>query len=594
MDCRSAASQAPRLGAGPARGRSLASGMGLVHHPLTITPSSAGSSKMSESRQPDTEHELPEYRAIFDNAAVGIVFTRQRNIYRCNRRSGELLGYPPDALNGLPGRTIYPSQESYDAIGRQAGPLLAAGEAFESDWQYQRRDGQLVWCHVYGRAVDPQNTDLGTVWILEDVSEARRVLAAHEQALAEMQAIMDNASVAIVFTCERRITRYNPRFGELFGYPGDSAIGLAGRALYRSDEEYAETGRLAFPLLSQGKPFQHEQFLRRSDDSEFWGNLIAYLIDPDDPARGTIWLIDDRSAFKQAEEALQDNLLQLKETNRRLEEAQNQLLQSEKLASIGQLAAGVAHEINNPVGFVSSNMRTLAGYAGNLLELIDAYAAATARVQLPADAAATLESIRQSIDIDFLRGDLQDLLRESDDGLQRVRRIVQDLKDFSHVDSGEWQAIDLNACIRSTLNVVWNEIKFKARVEFELGELPAVHCNAPQINQVIMNLLLNAAHAIEGSGTITIRTSHDETMAWFEIEDTGSGMSAQVRKRIFEPFFTTKPVGQGTGLGLSVSYGIVSKHGGRMEVFSTPGVGTRFRVSLPIAGLPDGLVAATA
>lgn len=542
---------------------------------------------MSPCFDTDKEHELLEYQAIFDNAAVAIMYTRDRVFYRCNRRSLELLGYRPGELEGLPGITIYPSQESYDELGRQASPLLSKGLAFEADWQYKCRDGQLVWCHVYARAVDPQHTDQGTVWILEDVTHARQIAQEHVQALAEMQAIMDNASVAILFTQNRQVTRCNPKFAELFGYPRDSIIGQPARILYHSDEDYAEIGRLAFPLLSQGKPFQSELFMRRADGSSLWTNLIGYLIDPKEPAKGTIWLAEDRSAFKQAEEALQENLLQLKETNRRLEDAQNQLLQSEKLASIGQLAAGVAHEINNPIGFVSSNMRTLSTYTDDLLRLIDAYAAAVSCVQLPADTAAALQSTLQSVEIDYLRKDLKELLQESGDGLNRVRQIVQDLKDFSHVDTGQWIAVNLNACIKSTLNVVWNEIKFKAKVEFEWGELPEVLCNAPQINQVILNLLVNAGHAIETQGLITIRTGHDDTMAWFEIEDTGCGMSESVQKRIFEPFFTTKPIGQGTGLGLSVSYGIINKHGGRIEVFSTPGVGTRFRVWLPIQGTPD-------
>lgn len=542
---------------------------------------------MSPCFDTDKEHELLEYQAIFDNAAVAIMYTRDRVFYRCNRRSLELLGYGPGELEGLPGITIYPSQESYDELGRQASPLLSKGLAFEADWQYKCRDGQLVWCHVYARAVDPQHTDQGTVWILEDVTQARQIALEHEQALAEMQAIMDNASVAILFTQNRIVTRCNPKFAELFGYTRDGIIGKPARILYHNDEDYAEIGRLAFPLLSQGKPFKSELFMRRADGSSLWANLIGYLIDPKEPAKGTIWLAEDRSAFKQAEEALQENLLQLKETNRRLEDAQNQLLQSEKLASIGQLAAGVAHEINNPIGFVSSNMRTLSTYTDDLLRLIDAYAAAVTRVQLPADAAAALQSTLQSVEIDYLRKDLKELLHESGDGLNRVRQIVQDLKDFSHVDTGQWMAVNLNACIKSTLNVVWNEIKFKAKVEFEWGELPEVLCNAPQINQVVLNLLVNAGHAIETQGLITIRTGHDDTMAWFEIEDTGCGMSEPVQKRIFEPFFTTKPIGQGTGLGLSVSYGIISKHGGRIEVFSTPGVGTRFRVWLPILGTPD-------
>jgi signal transduction histidine kinase len=233
-------------------------------------------------------------------------------------------------------------------------------------------------------------------------------------------------------------------------------------------------------------------------------------------------------------------------------------------------------------------MRTLSTYTADLLRLIDAYAAALATTQLPATAAAALQAVCQSVEIDYLRDDLKALLQESSDGLERVRQIVQNLKDFSHVDSGEWMSVDLNACIKSTLNVVSNEIKYKATVQRELAELPEVLCNAPQVNQVILNLLVNAAHAIETQGTITIRSGHDQTLAWFEVEDTGCGMSEQVQKRIFEPFFTTKPVGKGTGLGLSVSYGIISKHGGHIEVASTPGVGTRFRVWLPIKGSPPG------
>ncbi|MCP5250022.1 MAG: PAS domain S-box protein [Candidatus Accumulibacter sp.] len=530
------------------------------------------------------DSQLLEYRAIFENAAVGIVYTRDRVIYRCNERAAEILGYPREELEGLPGIATYPSAENYEAIGRRAGPLLAAGKAFQSDWQYRRKDGSLIWCLVYGRAVDPQQTDAGTVWVLEDVTEARRMAAAHSLAMAEMQAILDNASVAIVFTRDRKIIRCNPAFAERFGYPDDTAIGLPGRLLYRSDEEYAEVGRLAHPLLSTGQPFQHEMYLQHADGRPIWANAIGYLIDASDPTKGTIWLLEDRSAFKQAEEALRANLIELRETNRRLEETQNQLLQSEKLASIGQLAAGVAHEINNPVGFVSSNLHTLGEYVNTLFELVDAYEAALGLVSLPAGAQAKLDAVRRHADVGYLRADALDLLGESVDGVKRVRQIVQDLKDFSHVDAGEWKRVDLNACIASTLNVVSNEIKYKAKVERDLAVLPEVLCNAPQISQVIMNLLVNAAQAIETSGIIRLATGAEGDWAWFEVADDGKGMSEEVKKRIFEPFYTTKAVGQGTGLGLSVSYGIVGKHGGRIEVFSAPDQGARFRVWLPVNG----------
>jgi signal transduction histidine kinase len=267
----------------------------------------------------------------------------------------------------------------------------------------------------------------------------------------------------------------------------------------------------------------------------------------------------------------------------KLEEAQNQLLQSEKLASIGQLAAGVAHEINNPIGFVNSNLGTLDHYMQDLLRLLDAYEAAehafaTAPQQLQAVAA-----LKRELDVGYLKEDICALIHESKDGLDRVKKIVQDLKDFSHVDgTQEWQWADLHRCLDSTLNVVRNEVKYKAEVVKAYGALPEVECMPSQLNQVLMNLLVNAAHAIADKGQITISSGVEQDWVWIAVADTGCGIAPEHLKRIFDPFFTTKPVGKGTGLGLSVSYNIVAKHGGRIDVESEPGKGTTFRVWLPV------------
>lgn len=284
----------------------------------------------------------------------------------------------------------------------------------------------------------------------------------------------------------------------------------------------------------------------------------------------------------EANERLGREQSELTELLGKVEEAQSQLLQSEKMAAIGQLAAGVAHEINNPVGFVNSNLGTLKGYVDKLLTVLDAYERASAR--LPAEERDDIAVVRHDADLDYLRQDIVDLLRESDDGLARVRKIVQDLKEFSHVDESEMQEADLNAGMESTLNVVWNEIKYKAEVVKDYGPLPPARCIPAQVNQVFMNLLVNAAQAIEERGIITIRSGIENDWVWMEVADTGKGMAPEVRRRIFEPFFTTKPVGKGTGLGLSLSYDIVvKKHGGRIDVASEPGRGTTFRVWLPLA-----------
>lgn len=267
----------------------------------------------------------------------------------------------------------------------------------------------------------------------------------------------------------------------------------------------------------------------------------------------------------------------------RLDEAQSQLLQSEKLASIGQLAAGVAHEINNPVGFVNSNLGSLDTYVADLLRLVDAYGEAEKTLAELPKAFQAVGALKQELDFGYLRDDICSLLQESKDGLDRVKKIVQDLKDFSRVDSTqEWQTANLHKCLDSTLNVVQNEIKYKAEVVKNYGQLPEIECMPSQLNQVFMNLLVNAAHAIAEFGKITIASGCEKDWAWISVTDTGSGIAPEHMKRIFDPFFTTKPVGKGTGLGLSVSYSIVAKHGGRIEVESAQGQGTTFRVCLPV------------
>jgi two-component system NtrC family sensor kinase len=296
---------------------------------------------------------------------------------------------------------------------------------------------------------------------------------------------------------------------------------------------------------------------------------------------------------KSAQAALEHEKEEQRILIKKLEEAHNQLLQSEKLASIGQLAAGVAHEINNPIGFVNSNLGTLKTYIGDLLQLIDAYEGAQHLLAADPVLQRRVEYARERADLGFLREDIGKLIVESIEGTARVSRIVQDLRDFSRIDSAEWQLADLHAGLESTLNVVWNEIKYKAEVIREFGTLPLVECRLSQLNQVFMNMLMNAVQSIPEHGTITLRSGCQGDMVWVSIADTGNGIPSALMNRIFDPFFTTKPVGKGTGLGLSVSYGIVDKHGGHIDVSSVPGQGTVFTIWLPVrrpAGLAQSAV----
>ena len=267
----------------------------------------------------------------------------------------------------------------------------------------------------------------------------------------------------------------------------------------------------------------------------------------------------------------------------KLRDVQEQLLQNEKMASIGQLAAGVAHEINNPVGYVNSNINSLDVYITDIYDVLDLYQALEETVPEDNEQRKEIKVLKADIDFDFIRTDMKELLSESKEGVLRVKQIVKDLKDFSHADEAEWQLTDIEKGIDSTLNIVHNELKYKAKIHKDYGKIPEVECNPSQINQILMNLMVNAGHAIDEQGSITLITRQlDDKHVYIEVLDTGKGIPQENLTKIFDPFFTTKPVGQGTGLGLSLSYSIAEKHGGALSVESVVGEGTTFRLTLPI------------
>lgn len=287
---------------------------------------------------------------------------------------------------------------------------------------------------------------------------------------------------------------------------------------------------------------------------------------------------------------------EVKRKTEKIKNAQSQMMHQEKLASIGQLAAGVAHEINNPMAFITSNLISLRKYNRDLKTFI------TERDQLtqtitkqcanssgPPEVIATIrqmDDLKEKMDIDYILEDLVEIVNESIDGAERINKIVQDLKDFAHPGEETASEVDIHLNIDSTLNIVRNELKYKAEIIKQYGTLPFVTCFPRQINQVIMNLLVNAAHAIPDKGIITISTKAHASEIELSISDTGVGIPEEHLNKIFDPFFTTKDIGKGTGLGLNLVYGIIENHNGRIQVESSPGDGTTFHIFLPI--IPEG------
>ncbi len=446
------------------------------------------------------------------------------------------------------------------------------------------RDGSTIETEAVATLIaDAQGRVTHLQGISRDITERRRIEAALAESEEKFRTIYDtiNDGIFVHDADDGRILDVNASACKMYGYSREQLLALDIARISACVVPYTMAEAQEYVRLALEQGWQAFEWLARdSADRQFWVavNLQAFKLGK---GRRVLAVVHDIDSRKQAEENLKRALAEAKALNSKLAEAQSQLLQSEKMASIGQLAAGVAHELNNPIGFVSSNLATLERYLQDIFAITTAYEAAEA-----ADAGCprldTVHAIKHDRDFDFIKTDIVQLMAESKDGLARVAKIVRDLKDFSRAGEAELQWADLHQGLDSTLNIVWNELKYKCTVIKEYGELPPVRCVLSQLNQVFMNLLVNAAHAIPEKGQITVRTGLRGDEVFVAVADTGTGIAPENLNRLFDPFFTTKPVGKGTGLGLSLAYSIVKKHQGRIEVESAVGEGTTFTVWLPI------------
>jgi PAS domain S-box-containing protein len=403
-------------------------------------------------------------------------------------------------------------------------------------------------------------------------------MKANIQSEEKYRLLVNNAGDSIFIVQDDTLKFSNPKTHEITGYSAAELVKISLADLIHPEDRERVFQDYQTRLSGEKHPDALSFRIINKNGKEIWTQLnITPIIWDGLPA--TLNFLRDISQLKQAEEE-----------KKRIEA---QLLHSEKMASIGQLAAGVAHEINNPTGFVSSNLKTLAEYIQDLSSLTREYGKLVEKLKQNPDLDSCqpdaseqikhIAALEEEVDLDFVLKDILELIEESIEGTERIKKIVLDLKDFAHPGDDKPKLADINQNMDSTINVVWNELKYKADVIKDYGDLPQVQCYPQLLNQVFLNLLVNAAQSIEKRGEIKIKTRANNGYVEIIISDTGSGIPKENLPRIFDPFFTTKKIGKGTGLGLNVAYNIIKKHQGEIDVKSDVGKGTLFIIRIPSA-----------
>ncbi|MFI5378257.1 MAG: sensor histidine kinase [Tepidisphaerales bacterium] len=387
-----------------------------------------------------------------------------------------------------------------------------------------------------------------------------------------------------------RFTFANRRFCDAVGLPLGRIVGRTDFDLFPKElaEKYRADDRR---VVETGQVIEITEHVTTHDDTVIAQTIKTPVRDDTGAIIGTqgvFWDVTDRLRFQQQLQEKNQELAALASAEREahiaLKKTQGALVQSEKLAGLGQMVAGVAHEINNPLAFVSNNVAVLMRDIHAIKALVDAYRSADGIIEQHAPQVwAQVREQAERIDLIYTLSNLEDLISRSREGLRRIQQIVRDLRDFARLDTGDLQETDLNRGIESTVNIVrGTATKKQVQIDVQLSPLPPVVCYPAKINQVVMNLLANAIDACADNGRVHVRTATEPGGVRIEVIDDGCGIPPDIRTRIFDPFFTTKPPGEGTGLGLSISYGIIEDHRGAIEVDSEAGKGSTFIIHLPL------------
>ncbi|MDD2708188.1 MAG: PAS domain S-box protein [Verrucomicrobiae bacterium] len=543
------------------------------------------------------EEELLYFKKAVDSSsdAIGMSTPEGRHYYQ-NEAFTKLFGLTASQVDGAEGppSTIYADEKA----GKEVFATIMRGEPWIGQVKMKGGDNRLldIWLRAY-TIKDPSGKILGLVGLHTDITEHKRIERALRESESRYRALyMDSKDAIMLLSSDGFFIAGNPATVKMFGCRDEGEFAML--SVSRLSPEYQPEGVLSAAkeremikrAMETGAQFFEWTHVRK-DGTEFPCTVLLSRIEG---GQGPFLqsTVRDVTAQKKAEGELLKTMRDLAEANRHLHDSQSQLLQSEKMASLGQLAAGVAHEINNPMGFINSNLGTLGGYIETLKKLLALH---ERYLEVSRDGAGgegekilrEIGELRKREDVSFILEDVDLLVNESLEGTRRVKEIVTGLKSFARLDEADIKEANLNEGIEATLKLIWNELKYKCEIRKKLGTLPPLRCHPGQLNQVFMNLLINASHAISEKGTITIETGVENGQIVIRIADTGAGIPEENLSKLFTPFFTTKPVGKGTGLGLSIAYGIVKKHHGDIQVESKAGKGTAFTIRLPLSGVAD-------
>lgn len=552
------------------------------------------------------EQEMAEHdamlRTILQNVPIGIGQMRNRLLEWANDGFLSMTGYTAEEIHGMSARELYPSDQEYERVGQILYSRLAQGLTSTVETTWVRKDGSTFDGLESMTAVEPGNVQGPCIISVMDVSDRAQSEKALKESEQLYRLLAENVTDVIwVADLNGTFKYFSPSVERQSGYTVEEALANPIFATLKPDSAERAKALLAEELARDYQPAVDRNRYRTleveelsKDGSDKWVEIQAsFLRDSEGRPKEILGVSRDITARKEAEAELQRSHLELTEALEQLRLHQRQLVMSEKMASLGQLAAGVAHEINNPIAFVKSNMGTLRDYMKVLNQLLDANQQLASSAEVGDDkgvaaARQRIVNLEEQEDITFMLSDIDDLIGESIGGTERVRDIVQDLRKFAHAGKENAEQADINQIIKSSLRIAWNELKYKCDVKQNLGTLPALRCYPERLSQVFVNMFVNAAQAIEEHGELEVTTKAHRDLVAIRISDTGCGIKPEDLPRLFDPFYTTKEVGQGTGLGLAISHTTIQNHGGTIEVKSRPGRGTTFIIKLPLAGVTDG------